>query len=126
MRKIIFALYSLVIFFPAWISAAGLVPCGGEGEPSCTACHVRLLIQNIMDWLVVILGLIAVLSIVVSGIYMAVSRGNPAAAQWAKKRIFNALLGYAIVLASWMIIDVILKVGVDGATYGVWNSLVCP
>ncbi len=39
--------------------AAGLVPCGGEGQEACQTCHVVILIDGVVDWLIVILSIVA-------------------------------------------------------------------
>jgi hypothetical protein len=125
MWKVFMALVLYAI--PQVILAAGLVPCGGPGEPECQSCHVVQLISQVLAWLVVVLGVLAAIMIVVSGLRMVLSVGNTAAKESAKKTISNMLIGYALVLAGWMLVDTVMKMLLDdaSATYGVWNVVQC-
>lgn len=126
-------LFILTLLFwiaaPSFIFAQGFVPCGiGDVDP-CQACHVVMLVENVLDWLVMILGIIATILIVVAGIKLATSGGNVSAMESAKRSINNLLIGYVIVLAGWLMVDTVMKVLVsdDGAipNFGVWNSIEC-
>ena len=48
MKKII--LISFLIILPLFTQAAGLVPCGGPGEPVCTFCHLFVLFNNVIKF----------------------------------------------------------------------------
>ncbi len=113
-----FVLYAI----PQVILAAGLVPCGGPGEPECQSCHVVQLISQVLGWLVVVLGILVAIMIVVSGLRMVLSVGNTAAKESAKKTISNILIGYVILLAGWMLVEFGLK---NNTVYGVWNVVQC-
>jgi Type IV secretion system pilin len=109
----------------AW--AAGLVPCGGADEPACQTCHVMDLVNNVIGWLVMILGTIAAIIIVYAGFKLVMSGGNRHAMEDAKELIRNMLIGYVIVLAGWLLIDTGMKMLLtDGETpLGMWNQLQC-
>ncbi len=103
---------------------AGLVPCGRTcDDPStendetkiCTLCHLLLLIQNITDWIFMVMTYIAFAVLVAMGILYIVSTGKPQLTGMAKSGIWAALVGFAIVLLGWVAINVILMVLADGA-----------
>jgi hypothetical protein len=116
-----------VILFtlPNLAFAAGLVPCGGAGEDPCQTCHLVKLISLVSGWLVVILGILATIMIVVSGLRLVTSVGNASAKEAAKKTLVNLFIGYAIILSGWMLVDLGLKTLLTDATYGVWNVVQC-
>jgi ABC-type uncharacterized transport system permease subunit len=110
---------------PALALAAGLVPCGGPGEPVCQFCHAAALISNVTTWLVQVLGVFAAIVIVVAGIRLAASVGSVSAKQTARRMISNVLFGYVLVLAGWLLVDTLLRAFVSDTVYGVWNDIQC-
>jgi soluble lytic murein transglycosylase-like protein len=105
--------------------AAGLVPCGGPSEEPCQTCHVVGLVTNIFNWLGSVLGILVVIFIIVSGVYLAMSGSNASAMGQTKHLIAKVLVGYIIFLGAWIVVDTGLKMLVDDATYGVWNAIQC-
>ena len=118
-------LLAFVMATPMLLSAAGLVPCGGPGEEACQSCHVVQLLSQVASYLVMILGILAAIMIVVSGIRLVVSVGDASAKAKAKSMISSLIIGYVIVLAGWLLVDLGLKTFLDNATYGVWNVVQC-
>jgi len=116
---------SLLLLLPILTFAAGLVPCGGVGEPMCQSCHVLQLIHIVVNWLIAILTTITALLIAYAGLRLVVSVGNASAMTQAKSLISNCLIGFAIVLIGWLLIDLVLKSLVNDQVYGVWNQLQC-
>ena len=125
-RKTLLIGASLLLILPIIASAAGLVPCGGTGEPACQFCHVVKLVELVSDWLVTILTIIFAIIIVVAGLRMVVSSGDVNAKVSAKKMIINAAVGFMIVLAAWILIDLGMKALVESdSDLGPWNSIQC-
>jgi hypothetical protein len=118
-------LVGIFVFLPLLTLAAGLVPCGGVGEPTCQSCHFLQLIQIVVNWLVAILTIVMSLIIAFAGLILVTSFGNASAMQRAKSLINNGIIGFAIVLIGWMLIDLVLKSLVNEQVYGVWNELQC-
>lgn len=123
MWKVVLSLVVLAV--PAVALAAGLVPCGGAGEPVCQTCHFALLITGVFDWLVKIAGVLVVIMIMVSGLRVVSSVGNVAAKESAKKVIANVIIGYMLLLGAYLLVDTLLKAMVSQQVYGVWNSIQC-
>lgn len=106
------------------VQAAGLVPCGGPNEPSCQLCDVTKLINNIVAWLFVVLSMVAALMIMKAGFDLVTSRGAGDLAA-AKSMITNVLIGYAILLGGWLVVDMFMKGLVAGRVYQVWDAIQC-
>ncbi len=115
----------LVAFTPTLILAAGLVPCGGPGEPACQFCHVAALINNVTTWLVQVLGVFAAIVIVVAGLKLASSVGSVSAKQTARRLISNVLFGYVLVLAGWLLVDTLLRAFTSDTVVGTWYDIQC-
>lgn len=129
--------YSIALLRPAFaapgdmvaVSAAsapdGFVQCGNNGQPSCQFCHLVSMIDRIIEWLAMVLTILASILFAVAGMRLVISAGNTQAKLEAKKSIINVATGLMIVLAAWMIIDFVLQTLVDGPFTGAWNTIQC-
>ena len=128
-RGTIFTLAAILLVTPIIAAAAGLVPCGGDGEPACQACYVVTLMNNVIGWLVTVLTAVVAIVFVVSGLKLVTSAGNPAVMEAAKKTITNTFIGFVIILAAWLLVDfgmkALLNGGVGNVGAGPWNSIQC-
>ncbi len=98
---------------PTPVQAEGLIPCGRnigtEAERSpCTVCHIIVGGNGLVTWGLKIMTTIAVTVIFAMGVLYIVSAGNPGMMEKAKGGIWAALIGFGIMLAAWLIINVIL------------------
>lgn len=120
-------LFLMLAAVPLLSYAAGLVPCGGYGEPACQMCYAVELVNRVISWLVLILGTVAAIIIVYAGFKLVTSGGNRHAKEDAKSMISNMIIGYVIVLAGWLLVDTGMKaLLIDGETrLGMWNELSC-
>lgn len=126
---VVVAVMAYLFVMPFAVSAAGLVPCGGSlPEKPCQTCDVVKLTNNVVAWLVMILGTIAAILIIVAGVRLVTSGGNTSAMEQAKSSMTNLIIGYLIVLSAWLVLDYGLKALLiqDGAnSFGVWNTISC-
>ncbi len=130
MRNTLVALSVSAFLFvlPMVVSAADLVTCGGPNDEACTTCDVVTMTNDVIAWLVMILGTIAAILIVVAGVRLVTSGGNTSAKEAAKSSITSLLIGYLIVLSAWLVLDYALKALLiqDGTNdFGVWNEVDC-
>jgi len=96
-----------IILLPATIEAQGLVPCNG---PDCTINSFFTLLGNIYHFIVIQIATpLAIIALIVGGIMLMLSAGNPNLAGLGKKILYSAIIGLALVFCSWLIIDFILK-----------------
>jgi hypothetical protein len=103
-----------VFALPILASAAGLVPCGGRGEPECGLEHLIGLGNNIITFLIGLATLVAVILLAIGGFKLVISQGNPGAMEDAKKRIWNVLIGFLIILLAWLVVETILTLLTGG------------
>jgi len=128
MKLIPFFLSLLVIFSPETTFAQVIMAGVCEGT-TCSACHIAVLANTLIDWLIgVILVLFAVL-VVVAGFGLVTAQGNPAAVTDAKSKFTNAFIGLLIVLSAWIVVDTLMRALVGGSGeiqgFGPWSSIEC-
>jgi hypothetical protein len=111
-----FILGFIIIFsFPAMIFAAGgIVPSCGEVvdgviAKQCDFNYLLELINNVINFLLVTMAtpLFALIIIYVAWLYLS-DMGSSENITKAKKILKNALIGYIIALAAWLIVKTIL------------------
>ncbi len=127
--KIIFVFLLFVNFLFVFIAqAGGLVPCGGSGEPECKLCHLWQLFSNIINFVLIKLAVpVAVFMIVIAGFIYITSAGKDKQLQLAKNIIFNVVIGIAIMLSAWLIVDTMIKTianssSESGQVIWAWNE----
>jgi Type IV secretion system pilin len=94
---------------------AGLIPCGlNSGTPSemapCTVCHLVLMGDTIMDWMMRVMTIIGIAIIFAMGVLYIVSAGNDKMMSTAKGGIKAALIGFAIILSAWLIVSTTIRI----------------
>jgi hypothetical protein len=126
-KKISAFILSFVIIFlvPILVMAAGkIVPeCGvvvnGVIEHQCNFNYLMILINNVITFLLITMAtpLFALIIIYVAWLYLSAS-GNTENVGKAKKILKNAIFGYVIALAAWLIVKTILSsLGFKGPLY---------
>ena len=118
MRRIFFGWIFLVgtVFFlvvPEISSAAVFVPCGrvsgtADEMAPCTLCHIIVGGKNIMDWGLRVMTAIGLAVITAMGIWYIVSAGNPGMINQAKSGIKTTLIGLAVMLGAWLMVNTVL------------------
>jgi len=113
---------------PLTAKAAGLVPCGGPDEPECTACHLLVLVQNVIHFALEAVFIVCICLIIYGGFRWLFSFGKQENIAAGQKIITSALIGLMIVLASWLIVNTIFWIiaMLGGEDYtGTWWQLKC-
>jgi len=117
-------IFTFLIF--NFVEAAGLVPCGGTEQDSCTWCHFGQLAINIINFMMYLIFPLATVMIVVGGIFIMTSGSSSARFSKGKEIITAAVIGILIALLSWIIIDTIIQtitVGFQGIVGTPWNKI---
>jgi len=115
----------------------GLVPCGRScNDPCtksceccpCTLCHLFVLFKRIVDFLTLnIIFPLAVLMIVVGGVMFLTAGGDPGRIGGAKKILTATVIGLAIILAAWLIVDTVITfLTPAGSSFQNWSTIDCP
>ena len=87
----------------------GLIPCVGTENPCCVR-DLFVLLHNVVDFGITKLApIFVVMMLVIGGFHILTSAGNPGRVTKGKDLIKWALIGYAIVLLSWIIINTIFS-----------------
>lgn len=113
---IIFLIFLFFILIPISYNcqAAGLVPCGGEGEAPCQLCHFFVLLDNIIDFFILpptgIVFIIAVLMMLVGGIMFYFGGFDPKTLQKGKDLFTNVIIGLIIIYGAWLFINFFFQI----------------
>jgi hypothetical protein len=125
-KSLIFILPFLLLSFGT-VQAAGLVPCGGYGEPSCTFCHFFVMINNIITEIFKWVAPIAALMLVAGGVMLLFAGAKPDMLIKAKGAITATVIGVVIIFGAWIIVNTILtKIGIiDTPSILEWYNIDC-
>jgi len=115
----------------------GLVPCGRTCDDPCTKncecapctlCHLFVLFKRIVDFLTInIVFPLAILMIVVGGVMFLTAGGDPGRIGNAKKILTATVIGLAIILAAWLIVDTVIMFLVPSSSpFQNWETIDCP
>ena|SRR3989344_5072509 len=111
--KKIFLVFSILLFFfvvPQLAVAAGLVPCGDDATNMCKLADLGVLALGFYRFIVYTIALpLAGLFIVLGGILLLVSAGNPGLAGTAKNMLKFSAIGIVLVFGAYLIIDIVLR-----------------
>ena len=111
-------------FFGPIISPA----CRCEGSAPDWGC-VLATVQNLINFMVSLGFIIFVFAIAYAGLTFMASPINARAREMGRTVMLNSIIGLAIVLSSWLLIDFVMKIlykpdtQVNGAAIGPWNSI---
>ena len=116
------------------VYAASRFPLFDIGSPivpqQCKSCPCGVggaleFVQNLMNVGISIGILMFLFVIVYAGFLFIMTATNPEGHSQAKKLIFNAVIGFVIVLAAWLIVDFIMKIIYNGGAngFGPWNQI---
>lgn len=72
------------------------------------------LVTQVIEILLLIVGLLAVIFLIVGGYRYIMAHGNEEQAEAAKKTIYHSILGLVIVILSFIIVTIISKVLITG------------
>lgn len=130
--KVIILAISLMVFglFGQFALAADpLVPCGPASlgfEQMCDTCQLFKLAQNIVTLITTeVAPVLAVIMIVVGAFFLLTAGGSEKAITKGKTIITSAIVGIMIILASWLVINLILSSLAPKATSGPWYQINC-
>ncbi len=102
----------LLISVPLMAQAFILIPCGGYSTASTAPCTISdffYMVARIINWLISLAGIYAVLHIIISGFRMVISQGNQEAVKKAQEGVINSVVGFAIVLSAFLIVNTVVN-----------------
>jgi hypothetical protein len=87
----------------------GIIPCGGKTNHPCTFADFYILAKNIIGFCIKYLAIpLATLSIAIAGWYFIISGDKEERRSKAKDILWGTIIGLAVALAAWLIVDAIL------------------
>lgn len=107
MKRLMFGVAGAVLTAPSLVSAqwtAGRANAQGTGLPGGSVYDI---IENTLGWLLAILGFIAILGFVISGIMYLTSAGDEGQAEKAKNAMKYSIIGVIVALMGWVIIQAV-------------------
>lgn len=118
---------------------AGVIPCGlrqddpdqpGDQTKQCQLCHLFVLLDNIVDFVLFKIVLpLATLLLVIGGILFIFSAENPENVTKGRAILTSVVIGLIIIFAAWLIINsFVMLIGVSewtGLREG-WFQIKCP
>jgi hypothetical protein len=119
-KTLLFGLFLLLFLIPVLASAAGnptegqpLVPCNGA---DCTIEKLFEMIGRVYNFIVWNIATpLATLALLVGGIMILVSAGNPGLATKGRQILLVTVIGLVLVFCAWLIINFILTaIGAPG------------
>ena len=123
---------SSLFLFPVFVEA-DLVPCGGPGEPPCQLCHLFVMLDRIIDFvLIYIVFPVATLLLVIGGAMFMFSAENQNNLAKGKLIMTSVMIGLVIIFSAWLLIGLFLSaIGLSQAGIGLispdkWFIIDCP
>ena len=132
-------LFGLTLFVLPTVSNAdtvtGIAQLANCSGADCSACNVVYMANGIIKWLIGILCIIFAVLLAIAGVKLVTSGGNPGALDAAKSSFTNAIIGFIIVLAAWLVVDTIIRSlvgnggrldnGGDVSGWLLWSEVTC-
>jgi len=123
------AFIALLAFLPDIAAAQQLVPvaCSGPSAPlTCGSCELVAMINNVIQFVIVLATIIAAIILVWAGFLLVTSAGNTSQLEKAKGLFFNVVIGLIVLLAAFLIVNTILAALLNtGSPVYNWQTIEC-
>lgn len=102
-----------------------IVPCTGAlGDNPCDLCDIAQLAQNVLNGGIYVAVFLSAILFAYAGVMYLTAGGEPGKASEAKKIFWNVGAGLLLILAAWLIVDLIMGVMTNrDALFGPWNQI---
>ena len=119
----VMSLFLLFVLLMPFLTQAALVNCGNNITPgskivdgkvvqvmigACDFTDFIELINNIINWIISIAGVIFTISAIYGGFLYMTSGENPGNKEKARSILWNTILGFVIILCAWLIVYTLL------------------
>ena len=133
MKKILLAVFLISLILTPTPTQAGVVPCGlsqddpdqeGDQTHPCGFCDFFVMINGIVQFIITrIVPSVAVLMLVIGGVYFFFAGANPGMLETGKKIITSTIWGLVIIFAAFLIIGTILSaIGLASWTENIYKN----
>ncbi len=135
-KKIFFTALLFLFLSPFLVLAGGydgLIPCGFRNWHPCQLCHLFILFDNIVRFILFsVVPAVAALMVVIGGLIFFLAQGNPGKIQKAKSLFVWLFIGLILLYGSWLIVGLFFSIigvagwtGLDGGWF-TFNFENCP
>src|SRR3989338_6365872 len=118
--------------FAAWtdpiVQCSGALPgktIDGKTQAACTVCDIAKTAQNVPNTAIYIAVFMSSILFAYAGFIYITNIANHGEITKAKNIFANVIIGLVIILASWLVIDTLMKtlVNNDESRFGPWNRV---
>jgi lysylphosphatidylglycerol synthetase-like protein (DUF2156 family) len=99
----------------------------GQSQAACTVCDIAKTAQRLLNTAIYIAVFLSALLFAYAGIIYVTNIANHGEISKAKNIFSNVVIGLVIILASWLVIDTLMKTLVKGqntnSEFGPWNQI---
>jgi heme/copper-type cytochrome/quinol oxidase subunit 2 len=107
----VFLLFGMVLLVPTELLAqtcpTGFSPENGTCWPNNTGLSetkVDVILKNVMNWLLAIVGIIAIIAFTISGVQYLTSAGDDSQIETAKRNMKYSIVGVIVALSGYIIL----------------------
>jgi len=130
MKILLYLIIIASLFLPFQVQAdflgGPIVPCGRQGQDPCKLCHLFELANNVIQFLLQFVLVIAPVFILFGGIMILASAGVPDRVALGKRIITSAVIGVIIALGAWAILGTLFNALIGGPGFPLpWNTFTC-
>ncbi len=128
---IIILILSIFPFSTQAICEGPIVPCGREGTPPCTLCHLFELLDNILRFIITCLvPIVSVLMFTIGGVLFILSQFDIVSLGIfikAKGTVTAVVVGLVVIFIAWVFLNLFLStIGIAEWTgLGSWWEITC-
>jgi len=115
--------------FAAWTDpivqcSGALDSTSGPKQYACTVCDIAKTAQNVLNTAIYVAVFLSAILFAYAGIIYVTNIANHGEISKAKSIFSNVIIGLVIILASWLVIDTIMRTLVNpSANLGPWNTI---
>ncbi|MCL5433146.1 MAG: pilin [Patescibacteria group bacterium] len=84
-----------------------LEECFGDENTAANLQCLPVVIQNAINWILILAGVVALILVIIAGIKLITSSGDAKQVEGAKKTLTYAIIGLVVIMLSFFIIRVI-------------------
>lgn len=121
---VFFGMMTSFIVTPFVVHGAGIVECGNSDSAECTLCDLQKTATNVVEFIITLATVMATLLFVNAGILYVLSPANPGNIAKAHRLFTNTLIGFILILSSWLIVSLIMST-LYNSSFGTWNNVFC-
>ncbi len=108
------------------LAQSPLVPCGGPGQPDCELCHLFVMFNNIVGFVLYsLVPPIAVMMLIIGGLLFYFSAGDDKKITTARNLIQSTIMGLLFVYLAWSIVILVFTVAGAAQWDNWWYTISC-